>query len=289
MLTGMIMHILVIDANTAQGNQLAAKYNLSPYGHYYADVLQQISPEDEYSVLQPSEQEDGGITSVDWSSIDGVVWTGSPLNIYHDNIAIKRQLKLGEHSLKLGKTSFGSCWGLQILVTLLGGKVHRNPNGLEFGVARNIAKTEKGINHPLLHGRPQIYSALAVHYDEILTLPDHSQLLASNPHSQVQAIAYHHAGLDVWAVQYHPEFDLSHMAKLIHRLSADLLDLHFFENQDSLEVTADDWQRLYQHPHAKALKFRYGIDDEVAKVSQHRRELENWLQFVRNKTEAKPH
>ena len=33
---------------------------------------------------------------------------------------------------------FGSCWGLQVLVTAAGGKIRKNPNGLEAIIAKNI-------------------------------------------------------------------------------------------------------------------------------------------------------
>ena len=38
---------------------------------------------------------------------------------------------------------FGSCWGLQVLVTAAGGKVRKNPNGLEAILAKNIKLSDE--------------------------------------------------------------------------------------------------------------------------------------------------
>ena len=60
------------------------------------------------------------------------------LNIYNETKSIINQIELAKELFKRKNKIFGSCWGLQVLVTAAGGKVRKNPNGLEAVLAKNI-------------------------------------------------------------------------------------------------------------------------------------------------------
>ena len=66
---------------------------------------------------------------------DGVVITGSPLNVYNDEPAVTRQIELAREVLGSGVPTWGSCWGLQLATVALGGVVRLNPRGREIGIA----------------------------------------------------------------------------------------------------------------------------------------------------------
>ena len=85
---------------------------------------------------------------------------------------------------------FGSCWGLQVLVTAAGGKIRKNPKGLEAVVAKEITLNEMGEKHPMYVGKNKIFDAFCWHYDDTENLPPDSKFLASNEKSEVQSIDF---------------------------------------------------------------------------------------------------
>src|SRR5205085_1915641 len=73
------------------------------------------------------------------TDFDGVVITGSPLNVYKQVPAVVRQVHLARELFDNGVPTYGSCWGMQLMTVALGGVVRLNPQGREVGIARNIA------------------------------------------------------------------------------------------------------------------------------------------------------
>ena len=61
---------------------------------------------------------------------EGVAWTGSLLNIYEATPPIIRQIELAKKLLNKKNSIFGSCWGLQVLVTAAGGKIQKKSKWL---------------------------------------------------------------------------------------------------------------------------------------------------------------
>ena len=71
--------------------------------------------------------------------------SNSLLNIYEATPSIIRQIELAKSLLNKKNCIFGSCWGLQVLVTAAGGKIQKNPNGLEAIVAKNFILNDEGL------------------------------------------------------------------------------------------------------------------------------------------------
>lgn len=109
------------------------------------------------------------------------------MHVYDDSPEVRHQLDFMRRVFAAGVPSFGSCAGLQIAVAAAGGRVRKMPTRMEAGIARRIAPTEAGRNHPLLAGRPPSWDAPAIHGDEVEELPPGAVLLASNAVTQVQA------------------------------------------------------------------------------------------------------
>lgn len=104
-----------------------------------------------------------------------------------------------------GKPIWGSCNGMHLAALMLGGTIRENPNGIEVGMARDMALTIEGQHHPMMAARAPRFAAPCVHRDEVETLPDGALLLAGNAHTPVQAFAFDGDGMTIWATQYHPE------------------------------------------------------------------------------------
>ena len=182
----------------------------------FKDFLKRYVPDATVDVLFVADPDDTLPAAVGLSSYDGYIWTGSDLTIYHsDDIRVKRQIELARQIYRLGIPSCGSCWGIQMAAVAAGGDVAKNPNGREWGIARRIIRTENGKRSKLLAGKPDIYDGFTMHLDEVVRLPSGATLLATNEHTRVQALEVRHANGTFWASQYHPEYDLREMARLI--------------------------------------------------------------------------
>jgi GMP synthase (glutamine-hydrolysing) len=207
----------------------------------------------------------------------GVVITGSPLNIYHAVPNVTRQIELAREIFDAGIPSFGSCWGLQLMTAALGGKVRLNPNGREFGIARNIILNETGRAHALYSGKSVAFDALCSHEDEIEVLPQCGVVLASNSVSRVQAAVMEDDAKSFWGVQYHPEFDFDVLAALMLSRPERYVENGFQRDVAGIETVAAEYRELAKTPARGDLIWRHGVTENCLDPKLQRVEFENWL------------
>jgi GMP synthase (glutamine-hydrolysing) len=100
------------------------------------------------------------------------------------------------------KPVLGVCYGHQILGRVKGGKVERCKEGWELGETK-VKVTPEGVNSPLLQGLSEQMNVMQSHQDCVLTVPGQGVLLASSPHTRVQAARW---AEQAYGVQFHPEF-----------------------------------------------------------------------------------
>jgi GMP synthase (glutamine-hydrolysing) len=211
------------------------------------------------------------------SDFDGIAWTGAPLNAYTEKPEVRRHVELAHAAFLSGVPCFGSCWGLQVMVVALGGKVHKNPHGLQRGVARAIQLTEAGRNHPMYTGKAPVFDALCIHRDAVAALPEGAAVLAANSQCDVQAMAVQVDGRSFWGVQYHPEFDLHQISAMYKRSAHRLVEGGFARTEDEARAIAEDLRTLHDDPARRDLAWRYGITTDILDADRHRREFANWL------------
>lgn len=211
------------------------------------------------------------------ADFDGVVVTGSPLNVYKAEPAVTRQLALAREIFDAGVPVWGSCWGLQVMTVALGGVVRKNPKGREVGVARGIERTAAGAAHPLLAGRPARFDALCSHEDEVETLPAGAVVLARNDVSEVQAAVIERDGGSVWAVQYHPEHEPATSAAILESRAARLVEEGFAPTVEHMAEWVRDLRAIGNDPGRRDLAWRYGLGPEVMEPAVRTREIGNWL------------
>lgn len=210
-----------------------------------------------------------------FTDFDGVIITGSPLNAYKDEPAVRHQLAFCRAVYESGVPSFGSCWGVQIMSAALGGSVRLNPNGREFGIARNIYLTDEGRGHPLYRGKDPGFDALCSHEDEVETVPADGTVLASNSYSRVQALEITDGARCFWGVQYHPEFDFPIIAALMARRVDRQISDCYAENAVAAAEQVADYRALADGP--RDLVWRYGVSPNITDARKRRREFRNWL------------
>ncbi|MFN0063186.1 MAG: glutamine amidotransferase [Myxococcaceae bacterium] len=142
---------------------------------------------------------------------DAVLVTGSRLSVVSPAPWMEQ---LGEdlrEASARGTPILGVCFGHQLLGHAWGGSVQRSPKGREIGTSW-VRQSAKGLADPLFRGLPETFAAQTTHEDEVLSPPQGTQILASNAHSQVQALAFNS---HVRGVQFHPEFDAAVLRCLI--------------------------------------------------------------------------
>ncbi|ETV69143.1 hypothetical protein, variant [Aphanomyces astaci] len=186
-----------------------------------------------HHVIYPT---DGPFELPDLSQFDGVAWTGCRLTVHQtEDPHVQRHLKLARQLYAFGIPQFGSCWASQVAVFAAGGKVAKNPNGREMGLARKIQLTPEGRGHPLYEGKSSEFDAFTSHYDEITHLPPGAIKLGRNAFSLMQAVAVRYLKGEFWGLQYHPEYNLHEMARLTHARRGRLVNYGLFRDMDAAD------------------------------------------------------
>ncbi len=249
-------------------------------GETYVDTLYDLVPGAVCERVKPGDANAELPDEAGLQGYDAVFVTGSPLHLYQDTPETRREVEFMRAVFAAGTPGFGSCAGLQVAVVAAGGSVRPNRNGREAGFARRIVPTGAGQKHPLLAGRPVSFDAPAFHSDEVETLPDQSQLLASNAITQVQAAEIRYEAGVFWGVQYHPELDLHEVAGALRRQSDELVNEGLAANHKALEEHARLVEELHYDPERRDLAWRLGLDEQVTSTHCRLAELRNFIGYV---------
>ncbi len=275
------LRFLIVDGYPPENREQFTQVGMKWAAHLYRDLLLTYVPDAEYHLAFPS---DPGVRLPDESTLrqyHAVLWTGCSLTVYHEHDArVIKMLDLVKLAYKWGVPQFGSCWGAQIAVYAAGGKVEANPKGREMGLGRKIFLTEEGRNHPMYKGKPLVFDGFISHDDHITELPPGAKWLASNSFSRVQAVAVEHENGVFWATQYHPEYNLYEMARLIIARAEKLIKYNFFKNEEDLQAYVEKMQILATNPDRKDLRWQLAIDEDVLDDSIRHCEFINWLQTI---------
>ncbi|PSQ96075.1 MAG: GMP synthase [Bacteroidetes bacterium SW_7_64_58] len=145
-------------------------------------------------------------------SFDGVIISGSQSSVYDDHRSwIQKLSRWTEGAIADGLPILGVCWGHQLLAQILGGTVRGGSYELGY------VEVNQEADDPIWNGLSDPFTAFATHSDHVVEMPPDARLLASNA-TGVQAFRRE----QVYAVQFHPEYDLQTAEAMIH--SKDLSD-----------------------------------------------------------------
>jgi GMP synthase (glutamine-hydrolysing) len=123
----------------------------------------------------------------------GIVLSGGPASVYAPGAP---RLELG--LLDLGVPVLGICYGMQLLVHELGGRVEQAEVG-EFGRSE-LTVSDPGV---LLAGMPKAQTCWMSHRDTVFAAPAGFTALASSTASPVAAVE--DRGRGIYGIQFHPE------------------------------------------------------------------------------------
>jgi GMP synthase (glutamine-hydrolysing) len=139
----------------------------------------------------------------DLTGLGGVVAMGGRMGAASDDVApwLTAERALLAEAVAREVPTLGVCLGHQLLALATGGRVGRNPTGLEIG-AQLIAKRAAAATDPLFGPLPITPDVIQWHRDAVLELPPAGVLLATSPGSEVQAFRL---GRLAWGIQFHIE------------------------------------------------------------------------------------
>jgi GMP synthase (glutamine-hydrolysing) len=270
--------LLLMEGNTATKRAHAAALGVRASSQVYALAIAAHFPDIALDIVNAADENwslPQGRTLADY---DGLVITGSSLHAYDTDFAVTNQIALVAEAGSAGLPIFGSCWGLQIAAMAAGGRVEYHAKGREVGFARKVIVNDAGQSHPMYRGKARVFDAICIHYDEVTRLPEGATLLASNAHSQVQAALIPLGASIVWAVQYHPEFDLLQLAQLYTLYAKDMIAQGFFADQQALDAYVARLAALAANPQDAGLAWQLGIDSDITEDLRRRSEIINWIE-----------
>jgi GMP synthase (glutamine-hydrolysing) len=273
-----LLRFLIIDGYSKHSRDELQDAGMKLAWELYADMLLQHLPQATYDVLLPSDP------GVDMPSANylhkysGIIWTGCNLTIYDTaNPNVTSQIELAKNAYEIGIPSFGSCWGIQMATVAAGGQVEANPKGREMGLARKVHQTHAAHNHPMFEGKPRVFEGFVSHDDMVTKIPAGATLLAGNSFAPVQALAVTHKNGTFWATQYHCEYNLYEVARLIVAREKKLVAAGFFKGHEDLMDLVDRMEALAKEPDRKDLRWQLAIDDDVLSDSIRQCEFVNWI------------
>lgn len=262
------MKLLIVEGNTKEARSERDAFGIKPYHLIFKEMLHFLMPTVQTEVVFPADGSKNLPTAIQLTKYDGILWTGSSLSVTDNIPSVTDQLNFAETIFGSGTPLYGSCWGLQVATTVAGGKVARGNQGLEFGIANAITLTEPALKSPFFLNRKSNYSALCIHFDEVVKIPENALVLAKNSHSEIQAMVFDYKKSSFFGVQYHPEFKTSDMAKITSFLTGKLLESGRFASVAEVEAFA-----------VRLLEER-NLPKEIVDYQRHTLEIGAWLKHI---------
>ena len=276
----MKLNILIVDGNEKKASDSYSEVGMPTQYELYKNVLEDLLNKDcNIMIIHPACSNSYIPVGLSLGDFQAIVWTGSLLNIYDLGPAIDRQIDLAKELFAKKNKIFGSCWGLQVLNTAAGGSVRKNPKGLEAVIANKITLNKNGINHLMYKNKPNQFDSFCWHYDEVDEVATNAVILSSNNKSSIQSLSFQRKESEVWAVQYHPEFDAKWISGLMKQRKELLIKEKIFNS-------SNDFDNLYNYLNdtksTQNIKTDLFLSESLIKNSIHTLELHNWLEYIKN-------
>ncbi len=259
-------------------------FDLSDVGHphdLFLDFLRREAPNASSDIVYVADPDFALPSATTIDDFDGFIWTGSDLTVYHlDDPRVAGQIDFARTLMNTGAASWGSCWGIQLVTQVGGGEVVVNPRGREWGIARGIELNDAARRSAMLAGKPAIFDAFIMHLDEVTRLPEGTVSLGGNAHSPIQAAVIENGDACFWSTQYHPEYNLYEMGRLIAARAGALVREGHFPDEEAVAAYASDMKALYVTPDSAELRERLAVGDDIIDPQIRELELRNWLRFI---------
>ena len=272
---------LIIDGYTKDARQQLQTGGASLAADLYTGMLDHCGPAGtECDVIFPADPGASLPVGTAICDYDGIAWTGCSSCVFSGEPDVALQIEFARECFRQGVPAFGSCWAAQIAVVAAGGQVALNPKGREMGIARAITLSHEGREHPLYEGKPGVFDAFTSHDDEVTVLPDGAVRLAGNDFTRVQSVGVKQGGTEFWGLQYHPEYNLHEMARLMFCRLEKLVKLKLFADKAAGLAHIDQLEALYVDPSRADIASALGLNPDVMDESLRTVEVRNWINHL---------
>jgi GMP synthase (glutamine-hydrolysing) len=174
-----------------EGGSRSEEVIVLDYGGQYSQLIaRRVRDCGVFSELLPSHTP---LEQIERRKPRGIILSGGPASVYAEGAP-----RLERGLLELGVPVMGICYGMQLLVHELGGKVEEAEVG-EFGRS-DLTVIEPGT---LLKGMPKEQTCWMSHRDTVIEPPPGFTALASSSVSPVAAVEDAQRG--IYGIQFHPE------------------------------------------------------------------------------------
>ena len=273
-----VPRVLIIDGYTKAAREQLQSGGASLAADLSVKMLQRCAPTGiECDVIFPADPGANLPVGEAIQDYDGVTWTGCSSCVFSGEPDVAEQIEFARECYRRGVPAVGSCWAAQIAVVAAGGEVALNPNGREMGIARGITLTDEGRAHPLYEGKPAVFDAFTSHDDEITLLPEGAARLSGTDFTRVQSVVVKHEGTEFWGLQYHPEYDLHEMARLMFCRIEKLVRLGFFADEAAGLAHINQLEALHADPTREDIATALGLKADVMDDSLRTIEVQNWI------------
>ncbi len=275
---GKKLKFLITDSYPKKSRDVFDEFGVVLAGNLYRDLLLQHLPDAEFDLFYTSDEGVEIPRGEELKAYDGVLWPGCNLTVYHDHDPrVTKLVDLSRDAYEAGVPQFGSCWAAQMAVYAAGGKVAPNPKGREMGIARKIHLSDEGRAHPMYDGKPPVFDGFISHDDIITEMPPDSKVLSSNDFTPVQAVEVNYKNGVFWATQYHPEYTLKVVSRLILAREEKLTRQGYFRSHDEMLKYSQNLESIFNDPGQKNLRWQYAVDDDILVDEIRQLEFVNWL------------
>ncbi len=162
------------------------------YGSQYSQLIaRRIREDNVYSELV---SHDISLAELKKKNVEGIILSGGPSSVYDADAP-----RFAEGLLDLGVPVLGICYGMQLIVDTLGGKVEEHREKREYGKADLFVD----LTSDLFLGLEERFVAWMSHGDSCVNLPDGFRKIASTASLENAAIEDKQRRL--YGVQFHPE------------------------------------------------------------------------------------
>ncbi|MGI9291670.1 MAG: type 1 glutamine amidotransferase [Gammaproteobacteria bacterium] len=116
---------------------------------------------------------------------------------------VNDSIRLLRHCIDISFPVFASCFGFQLAVVALGGRIIRDKTDYEMGTIP-ISLTDSAAQDPVYKGITDGFRAVSVHMERTTKVPQNCELLAF---TDACVHSFRIIGKPFWAFQFHPEVD----------------------------------------------------------------------------------